>query len=722
MSVPFSRRCFRLMLAMVCLSGVVFDAEGQTTSSSPSSSVVLRAGIPIVMDAEEDPAIQAAVADLRRDLGKVLGAPSAVVSGSKGVGETAAIVVTCNGASTSRYRDKTLVGDETYSITRASDGPSRIVLQGSDVRGTIYSIYEFSERALGVPPLWFWSGWQPHVQSTLTASASAFRRVASPAVRWRGWFPNDTDMLYPWLGASDEHIAILLETMLRLRYNVLDVDHISNWNNKPNMGLVLARQCKARGIKVTFTHLAPFGFLLGDWDLYWATVRHMPPPPRLLSNLKAMDEFWIYAIHFSEDEHLDVIQSVEFRVDGDKPFWRSFPDAPTTDAQRAQIISSMLDHQMQLLRKVSRRPVPLTRTVFYNEVGGFLEDGKLTPPKDSQLIWNYASEQRDHYPRPEIFFPHTANQEFGYYLNLQFFTTGSHVTAGEGPWKVAQNLREVSAAVKPGRLDFVVLNVGNIREFTMEIAVASELLWNSQTTADEALTSFCAEYFDPASASVIRDLYHDYYYAYWQQKQPDLKGFERQYIFHDLRYARATENLLARIETLHYTADPLFQDSHMLKIDPAYTGATDETHAIANGTRASIERLETVNAAVQQMSANLPAEDRTYFNENLQSDVQFMLAANRLLLEVSQAYITIKDARTSQQHLTTAEGYLAEMQRSLASRKSVAASDWYEHENKFDLNGLSHRLEHTRAALASVVQNGDAARASVSAGHVGDAR
>ena len=188
-------------------------------------------------------------------------------------------------------------------------------------------------------------------------------------------------MLAPWLSESNDDVDIFLETLLRLRFNLLDVDHISNWDDQPNLGLVLARRCKQRGIKVTFTHLAPFGFLLGDWDKYWSTVRHMPSPPLRLSNLKELDEFWTYAIHFVEDEHLDVIQSIEFRVDGDKPFWRSFPDAPQSDSERARVISAMLSHQMHLLRQVSRGPVPLTRTVFYNEVGQFLDAGELTPPK-----------------------------------------------------------------------------------------------------------------------------------------------------------------------------------------------------------------------------------------------------------------------------------------------------------------------------------------------------
>ncbi len=695
-------RYLRWTFVIVCMLAIASCDHAQT------APLQVHAGIAVVVDPGEDTAIQIAASDLRRDLLMTLGAESPLLSSAEQAGAAPAIVITCNGAARRGYRETTLTEPESFSISQTASGPVRVVLQGSDVRGTIYSIYQFSEQALGVPPLWFWSGWQPHPKPSLDIKPAVFQRINTPSVRWRGWFPNDTDMLAPWLSESDEHVDLFLETLLRLRFNLLDVDHISDWDNHPNLGLVLARRCKQRGIKVTFTHLAPFGFLLGDWDKYWTSVRHMSAPPLRLSDLKGLDEFWTYAIHFVEDEHLDVIQSIEFRVDGDKPFWRTFPDAPQSDVERARVISAMLDHQMLLLRRVSRGPVPLTRTVFYNEVGQFLDAGELTPPKDPLLIWNYANEQRDHYPRPEIFHPHAKGQAFGYYLNLQFFTTGSHLTQGEGPWKVEQNLQRVAQAVKPGHLDLVVLNVGNLREFTMEISVASKLLWDDKITADGALDDFCAEYFDPALAKQIHDAYRDYYFGYWRQRAPDLKDFPRQYIFHDLRYARAAENLLTRIETGHYTSDPLFRDPHMLKIDPPYSGASDETHAIVNGTTASAQRLEAVVTIAQRLVDQAPPESQHFLNECLLSDAKFMLAANLFLKDVAGSYIAVDDPPSAKRALSAASSHLEEMQAAIANRTTSTMPDWYHHETKFDLPGMSRRLQHVQDMIAARIESAHA--------------
>ena len=41
----------------------------------------------------------------------------------------------------------------------ASPEENRIYVYGYDMRGTIFAIYTFDEKILGVPPLWYWSSW-----------------------------------------------------------------------------------------------------------------------------------------------------------------------------------------------------------------------------------------------------------------------------------------------------------------------------------------------------------------------------------------------------------------------------------------------------------------------------------------------------------------------------------------------------------------------------------
>ena len=305
---------------------------------------------------------------------------------------------------------------------------------------------------------------------------------------------------------------------------------------------------------------------------------------------------------------------------------------------------------------------------------------------------------------PRSFSRTSTGQEFGYYFNLQFFTTGSHVTEGEGPWKMEANLQQVTRGLPPGRLDLVVLNIGNLREFTMEVSVGSRLLWDDKMNADDALEDFCAEYFNPAMAEEIRDAYHDYYYAYWRQRAPDLKDFPRQYIFHDLRYARAAENLLERIETGRYTSDPLFRDPHMLKIDPAYSGASDEAHAIVNGSTAAATRFQEVVTTVQHIVEQASPESRRFLNESLLSDAKFMLAANLFLRDVANGYISVEDPPSAKRALFAASIHLEEMRAAIATRETSSMPDWYQHETKFDLPGMSRRLKHAQDTITARIE------------------
>ncbi len=131
-------------------------------------------------------------------------------------------------------------------------------------------------------------------------------------------------------------------------------------------------------------------------------------------------------------------------------------------------------------------------------------------------------------------------RQLGYYLNFQFTFTGSHLAPAEGPWKMAANYRMVEAAgTEP--LAFTVVNAGNNREHLAELTANAEMMWRFKGfDADRFLRSFCARYFGADHSG----LYRDYYQAFWRQKQPDIAGFDRQYIFQDMRYARAAEMLL----------------------------------------------------------------------------------------------------------------------------------------------------------------------------------
>jgi hypothetical protein len=144
---------------LVCAATILVFAWGCTDATD--KTVVLEPGVPILVDPAEPDPVHRAVKDLQRDLEKVLGVPSPVVHSLAGAAGQSAIVISGTGTLSAEFRDASLRGSEVHLLTvKENGGVPHVVLQGTDMRGTIYAIYEFSNQFLNIPPLWFWASWE----------------------------------------------------------------------------------------------------------------------------------------------------------------------------------------------------------------------------------------------------------------------------------------------------------------------------------------------------------------------------------------------------------------------------------------------------------------------------------------------------------------------------------------------------------------------------------
>ena len=162
---------------MTCLGLLLLMSVAGRTQVPARAS--LPAGVAILVDGNAPAPVMAAVADLQRDLEGVFGKSSSVYRTDVSNGEAARmseasvknyksetiLVITDDTTGLSPYSEK-LKDAESHSVSLMpsqmdSTGPQRMVLQGADMRGTIYAIYEFSDSVLGVPPLYRWTGWAP---------------------------------------------------------------------------------------------------------------------------------------------------------------------------------------------------------------------------------------------------------------------------------------------------------------------------------------------------------------------------------------------------------------------------------------------------------------------------------------------------------------------------------------------------------------------------------
>ncbi|OAM88558.1 glycosyl hydrolase 115 family protein [Termitidicoccus mucosus] len=673
-------------------------------------------GVPVLVVGAPGVAEQTALDHLARDLKKVLGRASPVVTDAKKIaGKPAIVILASSGPSGGIGRDPRLSAPEAHGmrLVQTGDGP-RLMLEGGGTRGLIYAIYAFTEECLGVPPLWHWSNWQPQPKAGLSLPDGFERLHPAPYVRWRAWFNNDQDFLSPWKNAGRENREAMFETILRLKYNTYEVETMVNLGESaprhaPNPEALAAHN---HGLAITSHHHSPLGSRLGRrleyWNQFWTKMGRGGDIPKLsVRHPEPLYEYWRYHVETAVRAGFECVWTITFRGGGDIPFWQTFPDAPPDMPARARTIEQMLARQAAIVKEVTGNPAPLMRTTLYNENSDLFAAGLLRPPAEPTLIWNFVAARRDHFPAADVRgFKAPPNLLVGYYLNFQFTSSGSHLVAAEGPWKMAANYR-VLDSLNARPLAFTVVNAGNIREHVAELSANAAMMWSfTDFDAGAFLENYCAQYFDTALAPRIARLYRDYYYSYWCQKKADLPGFDRQYIFQDLRYARAAEMLLKALDGDTRTPNPL--DGHPMdnpdtgsvgyfRVEPE-SGDHGQVGAILRGTAQSGAAFAAVAREAERLRTQIPERNRWFFDQNLRVPAQVMERLNTMLHEIAAAYARPAAARAEiRAHLAAARAALADARELLRSTDTGVFGHWHDSDGKFKINNLLQSLD---AAIA----------------------
>lgn len=187
------------------------DAAGESfplVSNGNAAPIVVRGEVPEV--------IRIAVGDLVEDIGRVTGTSPELLDEIPD--NRACVIVGIDPSMEGRWE-----------AFRFLCEPGRLVVAGSDARGTAYAVYELSRR-IGVSP-WHWWADVPVARREALRLSPGETEPDEPAVRYRGIFINDEDWgLEPWARQTfepqtgtigPETYARMFELMLRLRANTL---------------------------------------------------------------------------------------------------------------------------------------------------------------------------------------------------------------------------------------------------------------------------------------------------------------------------------------------------------------------------------------------------------------------------------------------------------------------------------------------------------------------
>jgi hypothetical protein len=688
-----------MLLILIQLFTVAISAnsiEGKAIQFGKKDLVI------VISDKEEEP-IKIALNALLRDFKGVMNFEP-VVNGlmDNKVNVTEVVIVNRESALLSVPSDKVLEldGFESHRVYADSEN-NRIYLEGFDLRGTIFAIYTFSEEILGVPPLKYWSSWVPVKQKKIRVDSNLNIYFKSPQVRYRSILPGDQDFFNPWKKKSSENDNVWLETTLRLKLNTVEAYSTI----LPDYKLTdYAYLIDKYGLVITSHHTSGLNTSFGTWEAYWEKVRNTEPPKLLLANEQAIIDFFKYNAETVQRSGIENLWTVAFRGRVDQPFWSVFEDAPAGDAERAEVINRMLQIQLDIIKDVTGNPNPYARITFYDELATLMAKGYLEPPEGENMIWTYVAARRDPYPYNDLVnFKSDKPVKLGYYMNFGFASTGAHVAPAESPWKMEFNFRYIN---NKSPLYFSVVNVGNVREFVLELSANSKMLWDYESyDTDKFMLDYCTQYFGAKHASEVTQLYKDFYNSYWNPKPTLFEGMERQFTFQDLRYARAFDHIynvfystteevnMNPLRDIGYESEP----GRTFRIDFEHNQSSNQVDALLFGMQQTIPKFEAVASRCSKMILQLDKDKQTFFNDNLRIYSYYMTHLSRTLYHFVAAYknqatkdVLIKNLDLASLNANQAKNILLEGQHGIFSTWYSDAEDMA---RTFQLDSLIEKIE-----------------------------
>ncbi|MGB8846015.1 MAG: glycosyl hydrolase 115 family protein, partial [Terracidiphilus sp.] len=399
------------------------------------------------------------------------------------------------------------------STTETGVGPARhrvICLIGADMRGTIYAIYEFSQKVLGVDPMYLWTDKQPAKRAAITLPADFARTYPSPVFKYRGFFPNDEDLLTGWVtpkkgeqtGIALSTWGMVFETILRLKGNMVVP---GTWIFPDDAQVHAAAE---RGLIVNQHHAIPLGVNVARWP--------QDVPYNYSTHPEILERAWTDAVNdYKPDE--EILWSVGLRGLSDSSYSSLDPSVQNNDPLLGQRISDAIVDQMKIVR--AKYPNAQFVTDLWQEGARLTQEGYLKIPPEVALVWADTG-YGDMQDGGKV----AAGQ--GMYFHVAMMNGQSNQLSEMVSLKIIQS--EIGRYIKAGATSYFLVNTSDIRPVAMTTRAVMEMAWGgvpattggaasdaaSDVDADAAYyRKWATEEFGAKSANALVKVYREYFAA-----------------------------------------------------------------------------------------------------------------------------------------------------------------------------------------------------------------
>ena len=396
---------------------------------------------------------------------------------------------------------------EAFLIAVLSDG--RILVAGSDKRGTAYGVLELS-RKLGVSPWEWWADATPEKRKEFRIPAGYYQ-MESPDVPYRGIFINDEDWgLMPWSGTNYEPTDVkgqigprtherIFELLLRLRANTFwpamhecSVPFFLTPGNK--------EVADRYGIYIGTSHCEPMvRNTNGEWR------RTGKGDYNYVTNRENVLAFWEERV--KQLQHSDDIYTLGMRGVHDS----GMQGAKTTEEQKV-VLTQVLKDQRELLAKYRGDVTKVPQVLIpYKEVLDVYNAG-LEVPEDVTLMWcddNYG--YITHFPTPEEAARPGGN---GIYYHASYWGRPHDYLwlSTLSPYLIYQQMK---TAYDKGIRKMWILNVGDLKPAEYQTELFMDMAWDMDKVASEGVTAhlhdFLTREFGSTAASYLLPMMQEHY-------------------------------------------------------------------------------------------------------------------------------------------------------------------------------------------------------------------
>lgn len=379
-----------------------------------------------------------------------------------------------------------------WEAYRVENVGSRLIIAGSDERGTMFGLYAFIEKYLGVDPLYYWASRPPQKRETL-AWDTVKLSSGGPTFRFRGWFINDEDLLtewkesggkrqidYPYYGqvVHREVMRAVAEALVRSRFNLIIPASFVDIMNPPEEALM--QECARRGVFVSQHHVEPVGVSAFSYFNYWKK-RGRDLKYSWFSHPAEVREVWrAYAEKWAT--YPNVIWQLGLRGIADRPMWMADPNTPQSDEDRGRLISEAMAAQVKILDEVCPRQPRHLSTTLWAEGSALNQKKLLTIPEGTIIV--FADNSPGWKWQPDFFStPRNPKNTYGVYYHHGLIGSGPHLAQVPSPRKTFECLK---TAVEKGAGTYAIFNVSNLREFVLGIDATAKVTWRMEAFEPEA--------------------------------------------------------------------------------------------------------------------------------------------------------------------------------------------------------------------------------------------